>query len=65
MHSDLPDTFEVHGSNFDDMSRLLAFKDTIATSTRHSSDVEKFGAVNHVVVFTSRHTHAVGLDLKA
>lgn len=60
-----PDTFQVHRTDFDNVTRLLALQDTITTSTRHASDVQQFGAVDHVVVFTSRNADAICLDLEA
>ena len=35
------------------MSHLLAFQDAIASTSSHSSNVEKFCAVDHVVVYQS------------
>ena len=60
----LPNTFEMHGPNLHDMASLLALQDAIATSTRHTSDVEKFRAIDHVVVLASCYANAVRLDLK-
>lgn len=60
-----PDTFQVHRSNFNDMARLLALQDAIATSTRHSSNIEKLRAVNHVIVLAPCNADSVRFDLKA
>lgn len=61
----IPNTLEMHRPNLDHVPRLLALENTIATTARHSSDVQELGAVNHVVVFTPSHTHAIRLDLEA
>lgn len=44
----------MHRSNFDDMTRFLALQDTITASSCHTGDVEKLGAIDHVIVCTSR-----------
>ena len=62
---DLPNTLQVHRTDFDDMTDLFAFQDTITTTTSHAGDIEQFGAVDHVVVFPAGHTDALGLDLVA
>jgi len=43
----------MHGSNFDNMSRLLAFQDAIAATPCHTRDVQELGAIDHVVVCTN------------
>ena len=45
-----PDAFEVHWANLDNVSSLLTLQDTIPTATGHASDVQKLGAVDHVIV---------------
>jgi len=60
-----PDTFQVHRSNFYHMARLLALEDAIATSTRHSSNIKKLRAVNHVVVLAPCNADSVRFDLEA
>lgn len=55
----------MHGTDFDDMTDLFAFQNTITTTARHAGDVEQFGAVDHVVVFPAGHTDALGFDLVA
>lgn len=47
----IPNPFEMHGSDFDDMSHLLALQDAISSTSSHSSNVEKFGTVDHMVVW--------------
>lgn len=60
-----PDTFQVHRSDFYDMARLLALEYAIATSTRHSSNIKKLRAVNHVIVLAPCNADSVRFDLKA
>lgn len=48
--ANLPNTLQVHGSNFDHVSRLLALQNTITTTSGHTSDIQKFCAVNEMVV---------------
>jgi hypothetical protein len=63
--SDLPDAFQVHRPNFDNMSSLLALENAVATSPRHAGDVQQLRTVDHVVVFSPRDTNALGLNLEA
>lgn len=60
-----PDTFEVHGSDFHNVPRFLALQDTISTTTRHASNIEKLGAIDERVVLTSRDAYTVCFNLKA
>jgi len=60
-----PDTFEVHGTNLDDMTRLLALQNAVSPSSCHTSYIQEFRAVDHVVILTTSYTNAVGLDLEA
>lgn len=61
----LPNTLEVHRTNLDHMARLLTLQDTIATTTRHASNIEKLRAIDHVVILTSCYTNAICLNLEA
>lgn len=61
----LPDTLEMHRSDLDHMSSLLTLKNTVATTTRHSSDIEKLGTINEVVVLPSCNADAIRLYLEA
>lgn len=45
-----PYTFEVHGPNLDNMSSLLTLQDAISAASGHASNIEKLGAVDHVIV---------------
>lgn len=47
---DLPDPFQVHRSDLDDMTRLFALQYPVSPATSHPRDVQKLGAVDHVVV---------------
>lgn len=49
----IPNPFEMHRANFDDMSHFLALQDAIPTTPSHSSNVEKLCTVDHVVVCQS------------
>jgi hypothetical protein len=44
----------MHGPDLDNMSHLLALEDTIPTASRHTSNVEEFGAINHVIIWFGR-----------
>lgn len=61
----LPDTLEMHRSNLDHMSRLLALKNTVAATAGHASDIEKLGPVDKVIVLASCDTNAIRLHLEA
>ena len=47
----VPYAFKVHWTNFHDVSHLFALQDPIATTSRHAGDVEKLGAVDHMIVW--------------
>lgn len=55
----------MHWTNLDHMASLFTLQDAVATTTRHTSDVEKLRTVNHVIVLTSRDAHPVRLNLEA
>lgn len=61
----IPNTLQVHGTDFDDMTDLFAFQNTVTTTASHAGDIEQFGAVDHVVVFSAGHTDAFGFNLVA
>lgn len=46
----LPHAFEMHRTNLYDMANLFTFEDTIPATTGHSGNIEKLGAIDHVVV---------------
>lgn len=60
-----PNSLQMHRTNLDHVSVLLALENTVATTARHTSHVKQFGSVDHVVVFASSHANAVGLNLEA
>jgi len=60
-----PDAFQVHRPNLDNMSGLLALENAVATSPRHAGDIQQLRTVDHVVVFSTRNTNALGLNLEA
>ena len=47
----LPDTFQMHGANLDDVSGLLGFQDTITSASCHACHVEQFGSVDEMIVW--------------
>ena len=47
----LPNTLQVHWPNLDNVACLLALEDTVTSASCHASDVEKFRAVDHVIVW--------------
>ena len=55
----------MHGANLDHMSGLLALQNAVTTASRHSSDIQKLGAVDEVVVFSSSDTNALCFNLEA
>jgi hypothetical protein len=55
----------MHGANLDHMPGLLALQNAVTTAARHSSDIQKLGAVDEVVVFSAGDTDALGFDLEA
>jgi len=55
----------MHGTDLDNVSGLLALENAVSTPSRHTRNIEKLGAVDHVVVFSACHTHPSRLDLKA
>lgn len=59
-----PDSFQVHWSNFDDMSCFFAFQNTVSSPSRHSSYVEQFCSINHVVIFSPSNANSLCLHLK-
>lgn len=55
----------MHRTDFNNVSSLFALQNAVATTPRHAGDIQQLGTVNHVVVFTSRHADAFGLNLEA
>lgn len=60
-----PDTLEVHSAHLDNDSFLFVLEDSVSLATRHAADVEELGTVDHVVVVSTSHAHATGIDLEA
>ena len=46
----LPNTFEVHRSNFYDVSSLFTLENTITAPSRHACDIQEFRPVDHMVI---------------
>jgi hypothetical protein len=46
----LPNTLEMHGADLNDMARLLAFQYAVTPTSCHSRNIQKLGAVDHVIV---------------
>lgn len=55
----------MHWTNLDNVTRLFALEYAITTTSSHTSNIEKLGAVDHVVVLASRNTNSIGLNLEA
>jgi hypothetical protein len=49
-----PDTLQVHGTNLDNMTRLFALQDAIASTSGHACDVQQLCAIDHMVVYKSQ-----------
>lgn len=64
MTKNSPDALEVHGADLDDVSCLLALQDAVAAATGHASNIEEFGAVDHVVILAARNADALGFNLE-
>jgi hypothetical protein len=47
----LPDTLQMHRANLHNMSNFLALENSVTAATRHSRNVQKFCAVDHVVIW--------------
>lgn len=47
----VPDTLEMHGANLDHVPGLFALQDAISSASGHTSNIEKFGAVDHMVIY--------------
>lgn len=50
----LPDALEMHWSNLNDVPGLLALQDAVATASSHTGDVQKLGAIDHVIVWRNK-----------
>ena len=44
-------------ADFDHISVLLVLENTVSLSTRHTTDIEQLGSVDHVVVCTKNGEH--------
>lgn len=60
-----PDAFQMHRTNLHNVPSFFALENTVTTTPRHASNVQKLCAVNHVVIFASRNTNAFSFDLEA
>jgi hypothetical protein len=49
-----PNTLEMHWANLDNVSHLFALENSIPTSTSHSRNVEKLGAIDHMVIYSEK-----------
>jgi hypothetical protein len=49
-NEDIPNTFQMHGTDLDDLFLLLCFEDSVAPTSSHAYYVEKLGPINHVVI---------------
>jgi hypothetical protein len=46
----LPDPLQMHWPNLDNVLLLLALENTITAASGHTSNIEKFSAINHMVI---------------
>jgi hypothetical protein len=51
--NDLPDAFQMHWANLNNVLLLLTLENTITAASGHTSNIEKFGAVNHMIVYSN------------
>ena len=47
---DLPNAFQVHWADFDNVLLLLALEDTVSSTTGHSCNVQELGSIDHMVI---------------
>lgn len=59
-----PDALQMHRPYLYHMAHLFALQNSISSTTRHSSHIEKLGAIDHVVVFSACHADTSGLNLE-
>lgn len=59
-----PHALEMHGAGLDHMTQLLSLENTVSSASGHAGHVEELGTVDHVVVLSTRHADASGLDLE-
>lgn len=48
--NDIPDTLQVHWSDFDDVSDLFTLQDTVSSTSGHASHIQKLRTVDHMIV---------------
>lgn len=60
-----PDAFQMHWANLDDVLLLLALENTVAAASGHTCNIEEFGAVDHMIVFSSGNASTLDINLKA
>lgn len=46
----VPDTLQVHRTDFDDVSCLFALENAVSATSSHASHIEQLCAVDHVIV---------------
>ena len=46
----VPDPLQMHWANLDNVLLLLALENTITAASGHTSNIEKFSAINHMVI---------------
>lgn len=54
---DLPDTLEMHWTDFHDLSHFLAFENAIPSPSSHAGDIEELCAVYHMVVWEDKNVN--------
>jgi hypothetical protein len=59
-----PNTFEMHRSDFHNMLLLLAFQHPVSSTSGHASHIQKLGAIDHMIIFTSGNASSSNINLK-
>lgn len=62
MHS--PNAFQMHGTDLDNMTRLLTLQNTVSSTPGHAGHIQQFRTVNHVVVFSASNADTCRVDLE-
>lgn len=50
-NGNVPNTFEVHGSDFNNVTNFLALENTITSPASHAGHIEQLRAVDHMVIW--------------
>lgn len=58
----LPNAFQMHGPNLDDMSHFFTLQDTVSSPSSHPSNVQKLCAIDHVIICSSMSTRFESIE---